>query len=180
MGGELKAQNIFESVVIASESDFGRTLSSNGAGTDHAWAGNHFVIGGNVNGGRVYNDFPSSLLDGNDQDLGRGRLLPKYLGKHDGPNRRVDGSPGESTFNRVSKSCELRPHSACIGQGCALQVFMIVFSIMHLNTFSGRSHIFDPPDWEIFTCQGHRGLNCFFMLSTCGSFYHPFVTPVLR
>jgi uncharacterized protein (DUF1501 family) len=76
--GELKAQNIFESVVIASESDFGRTLSSNGAGTDHAWAGNHFVIGGNVNGGRVYNDFPSSLLDGNDQDLGRGRLLPKY------------------------------------------------------------------------------------------------------
>jgi cullin-associated NEDD8-dissociated protein 1 len=60
--GELKAQNIFESVVIASESDFGRTLSSNGAGTDHAWAGNHFVIGGNVHGGRVYNDFPSLSL----------------------------------------------------------------------------------------------------------------------
>lgn len=59
--GEMKAQNIFDSVVIASESDFGRTLSSNGAGTDHAWAGNHFVLGGKVNGGRVYNDFPSSL-----------------------------------------------------------------------------------------------------------------------
>jgi len=75
---ELKAQNIFNSVVIASESDFGRTLSSNGAGTDHAWAGNHFVIGGNVNGGRVYNDFPDSLLLGSEQDLGRGRLIPKY------------------------------------------------------------------------------------------------------
>merc|ERR1712072_1065257 len=47
--GELKAQGIFDSVVIASESDFGRTLSTNGAGTDHAWAGNHFVIGGKVN-----------------------------------------------------------------------------------------------------------------------------------
>ena len=46
--GELKAQNIFDSVVIASESDFGRTLSTNGAGTDHAWAGNYFVLGGKV------------------------------------------------------------------------------------------------------------------------------------
>jgi len=75
---EVKAQNIFESVVIVSESDFGRTLSTNGAGTDHAWAGNHFVVGGNVKGGRVYNDFLKSLLDGNDQDLGRGRLIPLY------------------------------------------------------------------------------------------------------
>jgi uncharacterized protein (DUF1501 family) len=76
--GELQAQGTFDSVVIASESDFGRTLSTNGAGTDHAWAGNHFVIGGKVNGGQVYNDFPTSLLEGNDQDLGRGRLIPKY------------------------------------------------------------------------------------------------------
>merc|ERR1712054_536892 len=75
---ELKAQGIFDSVVIASESDFGRTLSTNGAGTDHAWAGNHFVIGGRVNGGRVFNDFPSSLLLDSEQDLGRGRLVPKF------------------------------------------------------------------------------------------------------
>jgi len=75
---ELKAQGIFDSVVIASESDFGRTLSTNGAGTDHAWAGNHFVIGGKINGGKVYNQFPSSLLKGNEQDIGRLRLIPKY------------------------------------------------------------------------------------------------------
>jgi len=76
--GELKAQSIFDSVVIASESDFGRTLSSNGAGTDHAWAGHHFVIGGKINGGRIYNDFPTALLADSEQDLGRGRLIPKY------------------------------------------------------------------------------------------------------
>merc|ERR1712232_301513 len=76
--GELREQNIFDSVVIASESDFARTLSTNGAGTDHAWAGNHFVVGGGINGGRVYNDFPSSLLIDSEQDLGRGRLIPKY------------------------------------------------------------------------------------------------------
>lgn len=75
---ELKAQNIFDSTVLVSESDFGRSLTSNGAGTDHAWAGNHFVLGGSVNGGRVFNDFPTSLLEGNDQDAGRGRLIPKY------------------------------------------------------------------------------------------------------
>merc|ERR1719181_961564 len=76
--GELRQQKIFDSVVIASESDFARTLSTNGAGTDHGWAGNHFVIGGGINGGRVYNDFPSSLLIDSEQDLGRGRLIPKY------------------------------------------------------------------------------------------------------
>jgi uncharacterized protein (DUF1501 family) len=75
---ELQAQGIFHSTVLAAESDFGRTLSSNGAGSDHGWAGNTFVIGGGLAGGRVYNDFPTSLLEGNDQDAGRGRLIPKY------------------------------------------------------------------------------------------------------
>merc|ERR1711907_237004 len=75
---EIKAQGVFDSTVIATESDFGRSLQSNGAGTDHAWAGNHMILGGKVKGGSVLNDFPSSLLDGNDQDAGRGRLIPKY------------------------------------------------------------------------------------------------------
>jgi uncharacterized protein (DUF1501 family) len=75
---ELRAQGIFDSTVLAAESDFGRSLTSNGAGTDHGWAGNTFVIGGGLEGGRVYNDFPTSLLEGNDQDAGRGRLIPRY------------------------------------------------------------------------------------------------------
>eukprot|EP00927_Polykrikos_kofoidii_P059399 TRINITY_DN54558_c0_g1_i1.p1 TRINITY_DN54558_c0_g1~~TRINITY_DN54558_c0_g1_i1.p1 ORF type:complete len:1948 (+),score=287.27 TRINITY_DN54558_c0_g1_i1:50-5845(+) len=75
---ELKAQSIFDSTVIVTSSDFGRTLTSNGLGTDHAWAGNYFVIGGDVKGGKIYNDFPSSLLQDSPQDAGRGRLIPKY------------------------------------------------------------------------------------------------------
>lgn len=60
-------------------SDFGRTLTPNsGAGTDHAWAGNHIIIGGDVQGGAVFNDFPQALHEGNEQDAGRGRLIPKY------------------------------------------------------------------------------------------------------
>merc|ERR1719316_1708656 len=75
---EVQAQNVFENVVLVTHSDFGRSLTSNGAGTDHAWAGNHIVLGGSVNGGKVLNDFPASLVAGNEQDAGRGRLIPKY------------------------------------------------------------------------------------------------------
>jgi cullin-associated NEDD8-dissociated protein 1 len=75
---ELVGQGVFDDTVLFTESDFGRSLTSNGAGTDHGWAGNHFVIGGNVQGGKVFNDFPDSLLAGNEYDAGRGRMIPKY------------------------------------------------------------------------------------------------------
>ena len=58
---ELKAQNVWNSVTIATVSDFGRTLTSNGVGTDHAWGGNHFIAGGSVKGGRFHGSFPPSL-----------------------------------------------------------------------------------------------------------------------
>jgi len=75
---EMRAQGLFNNVVVASGSDFGRTLTSNGEGTDHAYAGQHFVLGGRVRGGSIHNDYPSSLVEGSEQDIGRGRLLPKY------------------------------------------------------------------------------------------------------
>jgi len=75
---EVEAQGVFDKTVVVTQSDFGRTLSSNGAGTDHAWAGNHFILGGGIQGGKVYNDFPKSLAADNEQDIGRGRLIPRY------------------------------------------------------------------------------------------------------
>mmetsp|Transcript_62774 Transcript_62774/g.174925 ORF Transcript_62774/g.174925 Transcript_62774/m.174925 type:complete len:509 (-) Transcript_62774:195-1721(-) len=75
---EMKAQLIWDSVVVASKSDFARTLDPNAnLGSDHAWAGNQFVLSGAINGGRVYNEFPS-LAAGNPADVGRGRLIPKH------------------------------------------------------------------------------------------------------
>ena len=70
--GHLGLQN---DVVLFTASDFGRTLTSNGAGSDHAWGGNAFMIGGNVNGGKIYGDYPV-LSTGGPLDIGRGRLLP--------------------------------------------------------------------------------------------------------
>jgi uncharacterized protein (DUF1501 family) len=56
-------------------SDFGRTLSSNGDGTDHGWAGNQLVLGGAVNGGDLYGQLLPQRL-GSQVDMGAGRLIP--------------------------------------------------------------------------------------------------------
>ena len=63
-------------VTTFTASDFGRTLSSNGNGSDHAWGGNHIIMGGSVAGRRVHGIYPSSLALGNPLDTGRGRLIP--------------------------------------------------------------------------------------------------------
>jgi uncharacterized protein (DUF1501 family) len=62
-------------VTTFTASDFGRTLTSNGNGTDHAWGGNVFAVGGDLNGGNIFGDYPGSLIDDN-LDIGRRRLLP--------------------------------------------------------------------------------------------------------
>lgn len=69
---ELGAQ---DEVVLYSGSDFGRTLTSNSQGSDHAWGGNQFVLGGQVKGKRIYGSYPDLYQD-NNLDLGRGRLIP--------------------------------------------------------------------------------------------------------
>jgi uncharacterized protein (DUF1501 family) len=62
-------------VTLFSASDFGRTVTPNGRGSDHAWGGHHFVVGGAVDGGKVFGSYPSLKL-GNDLDTGRGRFIP--------------------------------------------------------------------------------------------------------
>lgn len=65
-----------DSVLTFSASDFARTLRSNGSGSDHAWGGNQFVMGGPVGGGQVLGEYPSLALD-SPNDVGRGgRILP--------------------------------------------------------------------------------------------------------
>ena len=70
--GELGVAN---KVTTFTASDFGRTLASNGDGSDHGWGSFHFILGGDVEGGRFYGRAPSVSVDTPDQ-VGRGRLLP--------------------------------------------------------------------------------------------------------
>ena len=71
-----------DSVTTFTVSEFSRTLNTDGDGTDHAWGGNHFVMGGAVQGQRLYGTpaasgglFPDQTLDGPDC-LQRGQMVP--------------------------------------------------------------------------------------------------------
>jgi uncharacterized protein (DUF1501 family) len=66
---------IAQAVTTFTQSDFGRTLTSNGDGTDHAWAGVQIVVGQSVRGQRIFGRYPSLTLNGPD-DVGGGRLIP--------------------------------------------------------------------------------------------------------
>jgi uncharacterized protein (DUF1501 family) len=72
----LPAINALNDVTLFTASEFGRTLTSNGDGTDHGWGAHHIVAGGAVRGKEIYGTFP--LIGVNtDDDVGQGRLLPK-------------------------------------------------------------------------------------------------------
>jgi uncharacterized protein (DUF1501 family) len=70
--GEL---NVRTQVTTFTASDFGRTLVSNGDGSDHGWGAHHFVLGGAVRGRDIYGQFPVVAVGTND-DAGQGRFIP--------------------------------------------------------------------------------------------------------
>jgi uncharacterized protein (DUF1501 family) len=79
---------VADKVTSFTASDFGRTLASNGDGSDHGWGSHHFVVGGAVNGKRFYGEAPPiNVTDGSGSPrvysaaeqwhVGQGRLLPR-------------------------------------------------------------------------------------------------------
>lgn len=84
---ETVAQGVAGQVTTFTMSDFNRTLNPAGSGgsvgTDHAWAGHHFVMGGAVAGGNFYGRptasgsiFPTLVNNGPDDVSTRGRFVP--------------------------------------------------------------------------------------------------------
>lgn len=70
--GELQAQDL---VTTFTASDFGRTLTSNGDGTDHGWGSHQLILGGAVRGRQIYGTMPRLEIGGPDDTRG-GRLIP--------------------------------------------------------------------------------------------------------
>ncbi len=84
----LNELGVEDSVTTFTASEFGRSLSANGDGTDHAWATDYMVMGGAVDGGQIfgdqvqYSDVPEGEHFGEQlfgpQDVGSGRFIPEY------------------------------------------------------------------------------------------------------
>jgi uncharacterized protein (DUF1501 family) len=78
----LGAMGLRDAVTLFTASDFGRTFTSNGDGTDHGWGAHHFVLGGAVRGRNLYGRLPTlGLSDGRNDftspdQIGNGSLLP--------------------------------------------------------------------------------------------------------
>ena len=68
---------VSDMVTSFTQSDFGRTLTSNGDGTDHAWGANHLVVGDAIAGREMYGAYPRLEINGPD-DVGGGRIIPTY------------------------------------------------------------------------------------------------------
>ncbi len=79
---QLVLLGIENQVTLFTGSDFGRTLTSNDRGSDHAWGGNHFIMGGSVDGRKIFGQYPGLALNPesgtelNPLDTGRGRMIP--------------------------------------------------------------------------------------------------------
>lgn len=75
-----------ENVTAFTMSDFGRTYRGNAQnGTDHAWGGNHLVVGGNVTPGGIFGAYPDPVLGGATDVSSEGRFVPavaqeEYIG----------------------------------------------------------------------------------------------------
>lgn len=108
MMGNLQGADLRRQVTLFTASDFGRTFTSNGDGTDHGWGSHHFVMGGAVKGQDIYGDFPVTSLK-HDHDVGSGSLLPQFSVDQYGatlaswfglsPTQVADVFPGISNFS---------------------------------------------------------------------------------
>lgn len=84
----LQELGVDQPVTTFSFSEFNRTLTINGGGTDHAWAGDQIVMGGAVDGGKLHGTPLAYSTQGTGEhwgdtlfgpnDTGAGRFVPTY------------------------------------------------------------------------------------------------------
>ncbi|MDM0054829.1 DUF1501 domain-containing protein [Variovorax fucosicus] len=79
---QMALEGMGDKVTAFTASDFGRTLASNGDGSDHGWGNHHFVVGGAVKGKAIYGSPQVVSIDntstsaGYEGHVGQGRLIP--------------------------------------------------------------------------------------------------------
>jgi len=113
---------VWENVTIVSMSEFGRTLTSNGRGTDHGWGGNHFVLGGGIRGGQIHGKYLPSFKSGSSHVLGTNAL------------RALPALPWEAMWQPIAK---VWPHPKPIA-ACLLLHILIIAHVLH-HVYSGSA-----------------------------------------
>ena len=75
----LKELGVDQKVATFTLSDFGRTISNNGDGTDHAWSTINAIVSNasEFNGGKFYGSLPDFTMGGDDDATSKGRFIPK-------------------------------------------------------------------------------------------------------
>ncbi len=71
---DLVQLGIENQVTTITLSDFGRSITPNGAGTDHGWGGHAYVMGGAVHGGDIYGRMPK--IEANSPNAIEDRVIP--------------------------------------------------------------------------------------------------------
>jgi uncharacterized protein (DUF1501 family) len=71
----LKYLDALDDVTTITTSEFGRSLISNGSGSDHGWASNQIVMGGAINGGQLLGEYPDLSAE-SPFHIGEGVIAP--------------------------------------------------------------------------------------------------------
>jgi uncharacterized protein (DUF1501 family) len=69
------SMSLTPNVFTFTSSDFGRTLTSNGDGSDHGWGSHQFAFGGPITASKFIGT-PPALANNGPDDVGQGRLVP--------------------------------------------------------------------------------------------------------
>ncbi|WP_290663494.1 DUF1501 domain-containing protein [Aquabacterium sp.] len=118
----LSAMGVAQQVTTFTASDFGRSFTSNGDGSDHGWGAHHLVMGGAVQGGDVHGDFP-------------------VLGKKNQRNNQFDASPDQISNGILLPKVSVDQYGAALGQWFGLSPSQLPEIFPNLANFSGASRL---------------------------------------
>ncbi|KAL3805312.1 hypothetical protein HJC23_009019 [Cyclotella cryptica] len=74
---ELVNLGLWNGITVVVSSEMGRTITPNtSSGTDHGWGGHHFVLGGQLKGGKILGQHPDTYASDWKYNTGRGVWIP--------------------------------------------------------------------------------------------------------
>jgi uncharacterized protein (DUF1501 family) len=111
-----------QQVTTFTASDFGRSFTSNGDGSDHGWGGHHLIMGGAVKGGDIYGAFPT-------------------LAAKNSHNNNFDGSPDQLTNGVLLPRVSIEQYGATLGRWFGLNDGQLGDVFPNLSNFSGKTNL---------------------------------------